>query len=135
MRPRRIPPRPGSWLMLAAPVFLMLSGCEGMPGPPPPDKDAAQQTLLRALASWQEGETVEGLAKASPSIKVSEPKWEGGDKLTKFELQCSVQPRGDQQAFQVTLWLTSAKGKQTKEVAEYLVSLNPAESVTRLMFD
>ncbi len=121
--------------MLAAPVFLVLSGCEGMPAPPPPDKDAARQTLLRALASWQEGQTVERLAKASPSIKVSEPKWEGGNKLTRFELQGSGQPRGDQQAFQVTLWLTSAKGKPTKEVAEYLVSLNPAESVTRLMFD
>jgi hypothetical protein len=136
MRARPFAARSGSWPMLAAAVLIASCGCESVPAPPPPpDHDAAKQTLLRALSSWQKGETVEGMGKASPSIRVSEPKWEGGDKLTKFEVQGSGKPRGDQQSFQVTLWLTSAKGRSTKEVAEYLVSINPVESVTRLMFD
>ena len=85
------------------------------PGAAPPNLDAAKQTLERALTSWQKGETLEGVEKASPPIKVSDPKWESGDKLTKFELQGPGSPKGGQQAFEVMLWLTNAKGKQTKE--------------------
>ena len=33
------------------------------------------------------------------------------------------------------LWLTNAKGKQTKELVEYRVGTNPVETVTRLIFD
>jgi hypothetical protein len=135
MRARHFAARAGSWPALAASILITSCGCESTPAPPPPDQEAAKQTLLRALSSWQTGETIASLGKANPSISVSEPKWEGGDKLTKFELQGAGKPRGDQQSFQVTLWVTRAKGKPTKEVAEYLVSIKPVECVTRLLFD
>jgi hypothetical protein len=122
-------------LILAAPVLIVLCGCDGIPAPPAPDQDVAKQTLERALSSWQKGETVDAMAKASPSIKVSEPKWERGDKLTTFELKGPGQPKGGQQAFRVTLSLTNARGKQTKESAEYRVITHPYETVTRLIFD
>jgi hypothetical protein len=122
-------------LILAAPALLVLSGCSGTPAAPAPDHDAAKLTLERALSSWQKGETVLGVEQARPSIKVSEPKWVRGDKLTKFELQGSGKAKGGQRAFQVTLWLSNAKGKTTKELAEYRVGTEPLETVTRLEFD
>jgi len=122
-------------LVFAVPVLIVLPGCGGTPAAPAPDHDAAKQTLERALSSWQKGETVLGVEQASPSIKVSDPKWERGDKLTKFELQGTGKPKGGQRAFQVTLWLSNAKGKKTKELAEYRVGTDPLETVTRLEFD
>jgi hypothetical protein len=122
-------------LAVAVPVLIVLSGCGGAPAAPAPDQDAAKQTLERALSSWQKGDTVDGLAKASPSIKVSEPNWERGDKLTKFELQGSGKPKGGQRAFQVTLWLSNTEGKKTKEMVEYRVATDQSETVTRLVFD
>ncbi len=135
MRERLDASRVRSWPVLAAAVMMILSGCESIPAPPPPDLDAARQALERALTSWQKGETLEGMEKASPPIKVSEPKWESGTKLTKFELQGPGTPKGGQQAFEVMLWLTNAKGKETKEKVEYRVSTNPVETVTRLIFN
>jgi hypothetical protein len=124
-----------SWPVLAVPVLIVLAGCGGTPAAPAPDHDAAKKTLERALSSWQNGETIEGLEKASPSIKVSEPSWERGDKLTKFELQGAGKPKGGQREFQVTLWLSNAKGKKTKEMVEYRVGIDPFETVTRLIFN
>lgn len=92
MHQRLLAARPRSWPAPAASVLLVLCGCEAIPAPPPPKRDEAKQTLERALASWREGETVEGMAKASPPIKVSDQKWEGGKKLTKFELQGPAHP-------------------------------------------
>ena len=135
MRERLFASRFRSWTVLAASVLIVLSGCESIPAPPPPNLDAAKQTLERALTSWQKGETIDGMEKASPSIKVSDPKWEIGDKLTKFELKGPGAPKGSQQSFEVMLWLTNAKGKQTKELVEYRVSTNPVETVTRLIFN
>jgi hypothetical protein len=135
MRERLFASRFRPWPVQAAFVLIVLSGCESIPAPPPPNLDEAKQTLERALTSWQKGETLESVEKATPPIKVSDPKWESGNKLTKFELKGPGSPKGGQQAFEVTLWLTNAKGKQTKESAEYRVSTNPVGTVTRLIFN
>ena len=135
MRSRRFASLLRCCLILAAPALWALSGCGGNSAPDSPNQDEAKQTLERALTAWQKGETVDALAKASPSIKVSEPNWERGDKLTTFELTGPGQPKGGQQAFRVKLSLTGAKGKQTKETAEYRVITQPYETVTRLIFD
>jgi hypothetical protein len=135
MRERLFASRFRPWPVLAVAVLIVLSGCESIPAPPPPNLDEAKQTLEQALTSWQKGETLESVEKASPPIKVSDPKWESGNKLTKFELQGPGSPKGGQQAFEVMLWLTNAKGKQTKERVEYRVSTNPVGTVTRLIFN
>ncbi len=135
MRERRFAPYLRSRSVLAASVLIVLFGCESIPAPSPPNLDEAKRTLERALTSWQNGETLEGMEKANPPIKVSEPKWESGSKLTKFELKGPGSPKGGQQAFEVTLWLTNVKGKQTKESAEYRVSTNPVGTVSRLVFN
>jgi hypothetical protein len=135
MRSRRFASLLRCCLILVAPALSALSGCGGNGAPDSPNQDEAKQTLERVLTAWQKGETVDALAKASPSIKVSEPNWERGDKLTTFELTGPGQPKGGQRAFRVKLSLTGAQGKQTNETAEYRVITHPYETVTRLIFD
>src|SRR5262245_48218261 len=93
-------------LTLAAWGLVLLAGCEQSPAPATADRDAAQQTLDRALGAWIKGDTVEGLKAASPSLVVGEPKWRRGDKLSKYEVQGSSKPSGAQREFRVKLWLT-----------------------------
>jgi len=135
MSERHLAPRSRSRSALAVAVLVVACGCESIPAPTPDDEVATKQTLERALASWQKGETIGEMEKASPSIKVSDPKWERGDKLTKFEVQGPGQSKGAQRAYRVTLWLTDAKGKSTREMVEFRVGIKPIETVSRLMFD
>jgi hypothetical protein len=135
MRARLFASRSCSWPVLAVSFLIILPGCESIPAPAPPSVEAATKTLERALTSWQNGDAFDGMEKASPPLRVFDPKWKSGDKLTKFELQGPGTPKGGQQAFEVMLWLTNVKGKQTKEKVEYRVSTEPVETVARLMFN
>jgi hypothetical protein len=71
---------------------------------------------------------------ASPSMIVTDEKWRRGDKLKKFEVEGASQPSGSERSLRATLWLTDAKGKETKEVAEYTVGAGPVQTVFRVMF-
>jgi hypothetical protein len=136
MRARLFASRSCAWPVLAMSLLIILPGCGSTPAPaPPPDVEAAKKTLERALTSWQKGDDFGEMAKASPPLNVFDPKWKNGEKLTKFELQGPGTPKGAQQAFEVMLWLTNAKGKQTKEKVEYRVTTEPVESVARLIIN
>ena len=135
MRARLFASRSCSWPVLAVSLLIVLPGCgSSTPAPAPPDVEAAKKTLERALTSWQKGVALDDMGKASPPLLVMDPKWKSGDKLTKFELQGPGTPKGGQQTFEVMLWLTDAKRKQTKEKVEYRVSTEPVETVARLLF-
>jgi hypothetical protein len=135
MRSRLLASRAYACPVLAVSLLIVVPGCESIPAPAPPNVEAATKTLERALTSWQKGDALDGMEKVSPPLRVFDPKWKSGDKLTKFELQGPGTPKGGQQAFEVMLWLTNAKGKQTKEKVEYRVSTDPVETVARLMFN
>jgi hypothetical protein len=126
--------RLGWWLIGVILAPMLLAGC-GATVPHAADVDAARQTLEVALSSWQKGETLEALKTATPSVVVSDRKWSRGDKLTKLELNDLGKPAGTGRAFHVTLWVTDAKGKATKEVAEYSVTTDPVRTVLRAVFD
>jgi hypothetical protein len=132
MRARLFASRASAWPVLAVSLLIVLPGCGSTPAPAPPDVEAAKKTLERALTSWQKGDSFDDMAKASPPLFVMDPKWKRGDKLTKFELQGPGTPKGAQQAFEVMLWVTDAKRKQTKEKVEYKVSTEPVETVARV---
>lgn len=121
----------GWWFALVG--AALLSGC-GEGAPTAPDAAEAKETLVKALESWQKGETVEAQKSASPSIVVSDMKWERGDKLKRYEVEESPKPSGAQQKFRVSLWFTDAKGKEKKEVAHYEVGTHPIHTVFRSMF-
>jgi hypothetical protein len=127
--------RVGSWLVLAVSGLLLLAGCGGATEPSAIGSEEARQTLEDALSSWQKGEPVEALKKASPSIVVSDETWTRGDKLMSFHIDGPPKASGAERTFRVTLWLTDGKGKQIKEIAEYAVGTGPVRTVFRSVFE
>jgi hypothetical protein len=123
------------WPILVSACVMLASGCGGTPAPTPADPAEARATLDKTLSSWQHGETTDSLKKADPSVTVSDMKWDRGSKLTKYEINGSSVPSGAQQKFRVTLWLTDAKGKETKDVAHYEVGTYPIRTVFRSAFE
>ncbi len=65
--------------------LLALAGCGQTPPPRTADESLARMTLDQALAAWQQGQTVEAMKHASPPIHVSDPSWQKGETLKKFD--------------------------------------------------
>jgi hypothetical protein len=126
--------RPAICACFLTTVALFICGCDKTSAPAPADEGAAKETLTKALDAWQRGEKPEALKSASPSIVVSDNRWESGNRLTKYELDGDGKPSGAQQAFKVKLWLTDAKGKEVKDIAEYQVGTKPILTVIRPVF-
>jgi hypothetical protein len=124
------------FLMVAAMglVFAASTGC-GNGGPPvPAAEDQAREVLGEALSGWQRGDSIEDLKQASPSIIVADPKWSGGARLSKFEVQGEGKPAGAERLFTVTLWLEGNQGEQASETVEYKVGTDPIRTVFRAIF-
>lgn len=114
--------------------LLTLVGCGQTPPPRTADESQARKTLDQALAAWQQGQTVEALKQASPAITVSDPSWQKGESLKKFEIAGSSKPSGAEREFTVTLWLADPKGKERKTEVAYKVGTDPINTVFRSMF-
>jgi hypothetical protein len=115
-------------------AFIVVSGCGGTPAPVTAVQDKVRKTLETAMTAWQKGETVDGMKKANPSILIADPRWERGDKLSKFEVAGEGKPSGAERAFTVTLWLADSKGKDTREQVVYKVGTDPILTVFRSLF-
>jgi hypothetical protein len=122
------------WRLTLALGFLFLTGCSGTPAPLPADENQARQTLDRALASWQKGETVEAMKNAKPSIVVSDPSWGRGQVLKRFEVGAKGKAAGAERVFSVTLWLANSKGEESRQEVDYKVGTQPILTVFRAMF-
>jgi hypothetical protein len=122
------------WRLAAALVLLSVTGCGGTPAPSPADENQARQTLDQALSSWQKGEKAEAMKNANPSIHISDPSWERGATLKKFEVEGTGKPSGAERAFTVTLWLTDSKGKESRQQVVYKVGTQPIFTVFRALF-
>jgi hypothetical protein len=115
-------------------ALIAVSGCGSTPAPTTADQGKAREVLDKAMTAWQKGETVDGMKKASPSILIADPRWERGDKLSKFEVSGEGKPSGAERAFTVTLWLADSKGKDTREQVVYKVGTDPILTVFRSLF-
>jgi hypothetical protein len=115
--------------------LIISAGCGGIPAPQTADADEAQGVLERVLESWKKGERAESLKTAAPSIVAWDPRWERGDRLSKFELQGPGTPSGAERKFRVALWLTNAKSKEAREVVNFKVGTAPVITVLRALFD
>jgi hypothetical protein len=123
------------WRCLAvAAALIAVPGCTGGSAPAVADQDLARRTLDSALESWRKGETVEAMKRASPAIVVSDPKWGGGARLTRFSVEGEGKPSGAERAFTVTLWLATREGKESREQAVYKVGTDPILTVFRSLF-
>ncbi|MDR3619865.1 MAG: hypothetical protein P4L85_10995 [Paludisphaera borealis] len=115
-------------------ILLVATGCGSGAAPVAADEDQARKMLDQALAAWQKGETVEALKNGSPSITVSDPKWDRGDVLKKFEVDGGGKPSGAERTFTVKLWFADAKGKEVREQVVYRVGTDPIVTVFRSLF-
>ena len=115
-------------------VLLVATGCGEGAAPVAADEDQARKLLDQTLSAWRNGETVAALRKASPSVTVSDFKWEGGTPLKQFEVASDGKPSGAERAFTVKLWLTDPKGKEIREQVVYKVGTNPVLTVFRSLF-
>ncbi|MFO0891697.1 MAG: hypothetical protein U0790_21450 [Isosphaeraceae bacterium] len=118
--------------------LLCLAGCGQTPAPTAADESEARKTLDQALAAWQQGQTIEALKQASPSIVVSDPNWQQGDALTKYEVVGAGKPSGAEREFTVRLWLAppkaNPKAKEKKTEVAYKVGTDPILTVFRALF-
>jgi hypothetical protein len=119
---------------LALFIMLAATGCGEGAAPVAADEDQARKMLDQALSAWQKGETVAAVKNGSPSITVSDPKWDRGDSLKKFEVDGGGKPSGAERAFTVKLWFADAKGKEVKEQVVYRVGTDPIVTVFRSLF-
>jgi hypothetical protein len=115
-------------------ALIAVAGCESNAAPVAADEEKARKTLETAMTAWQKGETVDGMKKASPSIVVADPRWERGDKLSRFEVSGEGKPSGAERAFTVTLWLVDSRGKVAREQVVYKVGTDPILTVFRSLF-
>jgi hypothetical protein len=122
------------YCLVAVLVVLSGSGCGGTPAPAPADENQARQTLVQALASWQKGEKAESMKNGNPSIQISDPSWENGAALKKYEVEGGGKPSGAERAFTVNLWLTDSKGKESRQQVVYKVGTSPIFTVFRALF-
>ena len=118
-----------------AAAMLALPGCESTSAPAAADVNQAKQTLERALTAWAKGATVAAIKGESPSIVISDPRWERGDVLKKYEIKSDGKPSGAEQVFTVALWFDDPKsGKEVSETVSYRVGTNPMLTVFRALF-
>ena len=74
------------------------------------------------------------MKQASPPIHVSDPSWQKGEPLKKFEVDGSGKPSGAEREFTVNLWLTDAKGKESRQQVVYKVGTSPDPHRFRALF-
>lgn len=97
------------------------------------DPKQAQDVLREALELWKSGETVEAAREAGTTV--SDPMWDEGFQLERYEIGSDTQPSGFDLRYTVDLWARDRQGKDVHEKVYYLVSTRPAKTVVRSGFE
>ena len=113
-----------AWLGLA-----LAMGC-GQEVPQPIDTAEAGRQLETALASWKADEPYEGLPARNPPIVFSEPLWQDGTKLLRYELE-PVELQGRQGRCTAKLSLRDKTGKQYERRIGYIIDTVPRVVIVR----
>jgi hypothetical protein len=114
-------------------VLILLGAAAGGCGRPvarPPDRAEAVAVLRAALDAWRRGDRPESLQQRQPPIRVADPAWSQGTRLTRFEIEeDQARPSGFDLGCTVKLWL--ADGRKDPRRVKYTVATSPAVVVTR----
>ena len=111
-------------------IASLLVGCSPS-APPPTDSASARAVVEEALAAWKEAATVQSLRDRSDAVFVADPRWEAGWRLDGYEVVDQIVD-GFQARCKVNLSLTDPQGKPAREAAEYLATIAPKRTLTRV---
>jgi hypothetical protein len=98
----------------------------------PADAGLARATLQRALDAWQAGTSLEDFEKSTPPVVVSDPVWDKGTRLVKYDLTGEEKASGFDLRFSGKLSLQDGAGKQTQQNATWTVSTSPRLVIHRM---
>jgi len=118
-----------SRLILCCALGALLAGC-GKKLDEPVDPGRASEVLTAAFDAWKQGESYGALKQRQPPIYFSEPEWESGKKLLKYEAG-PVTLMGRQGRCSVKVTLQDGKGKVSERVIGYLIDTTPQLVITR----
>jgi Flp pilus assembly protein TadD len=115
-------------LSLAA---CFLAGC-GEPSLQAPADSAQAQTALRTvLDAWQGGEQPDALRTASPAVRVNDPDWSAGCRLTNYQIASEGDRAGLDMRYRVTLTLQQPNGRTIRKNTVYMIGTSPMLTVVR----
>jgi hypothetical protein len=110
-------------------LVALLPGC-GKKLEEPVDPGRATEVLTTAFDAWKQGESYGALKQRQPPIYFTEPEWESGKKLLKYE-PGPVTLTGRQGRCSVKLTLQDGTGKVTDRTIGYQVDTHPNMVITR----
>ncbi len=111
-------------------LLLALAGCANQL-PPQADPARGREALTTVLETWARGGAPGDLKKASPAVVASDPDWEDGCKLIKYEIAPADGRAGVDLRVGVMLTLKSPKGKTVQRNTFYVISTHPVLTVVR----
>ena len=112
-------------------VMMLSAGCGDSGHAAPVNPDRARDALRTALESWKNGDRLEALQSASPSIVVQDFDWMGGQKLVAYEVTGDGKDDDANLRIPVKLTLKNPKGKEVKKTVSYVVGTSPSLTVFR----
>jgi len=111
-------------------LLLLPAGCQSY-RPPETDPAKGREALTSALETWMKGGTPDDLKKGSPAIVVSDPDWEGGYRLLRYDLDPTDRRAGVDLRLTARLTLKGPTGKTVQKTAGYLISTGSGLRVLR----
>jgi hypothetical protein len=120
-----------SGIILFCCLVAPLAGCGGgQPLDEPVEPAKAAEVLNAAFGAWKQGESYGALKQRQPPIYFSEPQWEAGKKLLKYELG-PVTLTGRQGRCSVKVTLQDGAGQVTERTIGYQIDTTPQLVITR----
>jgi hypothetical protein len=111
-------------------ALFLAAGCGGPRLPAQADPDRAREALCSALDAWQRGEPPDTLGGAAAAVRVNDPDWSAGYRLTRYEIAPGART-GLDLCYPVTLTLRDSSGKLVRKNTTYLVGTSPVPTVVR----
>lgn len=118
-------------LRLLVPCAALLAGCKGDSLPPETDPARGREVLKTVLDTWVKGGTPNDLKALSPPIVVSDPDWEAGRKLVKYEVAPTDGRTGVDLLLSVTLTLQREDGQTQQKTVNFAVGVGSNVVVLR----
>jgi hypothetical protein len=118
-------------IFLGALLLVGLAGCTSNSLPPETNPAEGREALKRVLDTWVQGGKPDDLRNARQPIVTTDPDWETGHKLTKYEIDPAESRAGVDLVLTATLHLRRADGKPQEKKVPYTVAVGAQTVVLR----